>query len=953
MKKGISVFLLLLFTAVVAEAQTYPFRTYSIENGLSEAVVNTITQDEDGYLWIGTGYGLNRFDGVGFKNYYVEDGLLNNGIQSLYVDKKNQLWIGTEGGVNVMRKDSIHTIPELQPLNSSTILSIYQDSQNEFWFTTDGEGVWHWDSSQQLTQYREVHGMGSNRVRDVLEDNNGVIWFATRDGLTKLENGNFRTFTTRHGLPDNRLRDLVLTESGELWVASRGGLCTVSDEEISCFTEQDGLINNRIQSISTDGNNNLWLGTEEGASYFAAGEFENYSVDEGLSNNIIHSTYYDTEGNIWFGTFGGGISLFLGDQFENYTIEDGLPNNVVTSIAEDRNGRYWISTYGGGITKIDGQSLETINTSDGLVDNKVYTLRTDDLNQLLVGTRWGFSIYNYNTFNNFDEHELPHRKIRAILPSQNSSDILLGTYGEGIIQYRDKEFNQFTEEDGLPNNVVMALERGADGSVWAATYGGLSRFKDNTFTNYTIEDGLPNNGILDVLIDDNGELWVATFGGIAHFTEDGFESITPEDGLPDEVCYFIEQDDRGIFWIGTNKGVVRFDYQVYQSGAENTNMQTFRLLTTDQGLTSNEMNAGASFKDSRGRLWFGSVGGVSVFDPSKEKISNAAPKVHIENISVSGERISMKEPLDIGSDNHNITFDFIGISFTAPHQMEYRYRLKNSNEGWQETTQPSVRYSALMPGDYTFEVKARNFNGYWSPQAASISFSVQAPFWLQWWFIALVVIALAGIILFIYNYYRVKKMVEMERMRVRIASDLHDDVGSALTEIALQSDFLQTMEVPDKLEESLKQIGAQSRRIVSSLDDIVWSIDARNDTVGDLTDRMQDHMNNVLPDRKVYYDFDCDMQQQLDVSLKENLYLIYKEAVNNIAKHSNADRVDVKLCADGSGFTLGIKDNGTEVTGSRKSGQGLSNMKMRAKRIDAEITFNNKNGFEVIVENRN
>jgi ligand-binding sensor domain-containing protein/two-component sensor histidine kinase len=953
MKKGISLFVLFFMMAAAAEAQTYPFRTYSIENGLSQAVVNTIAQDGDGYLWIGTGYGLNRFDGVGFKNYYVEDGLLNNGIQSLYVDEKNQLWIGTEGGVNVMKKDSIHAVVELQPLESSSILSIYEDSQNELWFTTDGEGVWHWDRSRQLTQYREVHGMGSNRVRDVLEDQEGIIWFATRDGLTKLEDGNFRTLTTRHGLPDNRLRDLALTDKGTLWVASRGGLCTVSDEEISCFTEQDGLINNRIQSISTDADHNLWLGTEEGVSYFSGGEFKNYSVEEGLANDIIYSTYYDVEGNIWFGTFGGGVSMFMGDQIQNYTIENGLPNNVITSIAEDPMGQYWIATYGGGITSVEDNTIKTFNASDGLVDNKVYTLEADDQGRLLIGTRWGVSIFDDNTFQNFDENDLPDRKIRTILPIEGKNEFWLGTYGEGIIQYRDGSFNQLTEADGLPNNTVMDLEQSSEGTIWAATYGGLSQLKDNSFTNYTIEDGLPHNGILDVLIDDSGALWVATFGGIARFSEGDFESITPEDGLPDEVCYFIEQDNRGIFWIGTNSGVVRFDYDAFKLRSENRNTQIFRMLTTDQGLVSNEMNVGASYKDSRGRLWFGSVGGVSVFDPSKEKVSKVAPQVHIENISVSGERISMKEPLDIGSDNQNITFEFIGISFTAPHQVKYRYRLKNSNEGWQETTQSSVRYSALMSGDYTFEVKARNFNGHWSPKAASISFSVQAPFWLQWWFIALVILSLAGIILFIYNYYRVKKMVEIERMRVRIASDLHDDVGSALTEIALQSDFLQTMQVPDKLEDSLKQIGAQSRRIVSSLDDIVWSIDARNDSVGDLTDRMQDYMNNVLPDRQVYYDFDCDMQQQLDVSLKENLYLIFKEVANNIAKHSNADRVDVKLCADGTGFTMGIKDNGTEVSGSRKSGQGLRNMRMRAKRIDAEITFNNKNGFEVIVENRN
>lgn len=953
MKELISTLLFCVLIVAITEAQKLPFRTYSIENGLSEAVVNSMTQDEDGYLWIGTGYGLNRFDGINFESYFIEDGLLNNSIQSLYADQENRLWIGTEAGVNVMRNDSIHTVAELAPLESSSILSVYEDSRNEFWFTTDGEGVWLWDQDEKLTQYREVNGMGSNRVRDVLEDREGVMWFATRDGLTKLEDGNFRTFTTRHGLPDDRLRDLVLTENGTLWIASRGGLCRVQNDEISCFNEEDGLVNKRVQSISKDENDNLWVGTEEGASYFEDGEFANYSVDEGLVNNLIYATYYDNEENIWFGTFGGGVTLLLGDQFQNYTIEEGLPNNVVTSIEEDQQGQFWVSTYGGGLTRINNGDLETINTDDGLVDNKVYTLRADSQNRLLIGTRWGFSIYDYVSFNNFDETELPHRKIRSILPLDDSSDILLGTYGEGIIRYKNNTFSQLTEEDGLANNTVMGLEKASDGSVWAATYGGVSQIRDTTFTNYTIRDGLPHNGVLDVLVDNKGELWVATFGGIARFTGDGFESVTPGNGLPDEVCYFVEQDDRGIFWIGTNKGVVRFDYQAYKSGAENTGTQIFQLFTKDQGLTSNEMNAGASFKDSLGRLWFGSVGGVSVFDPSKEKVIDTSPKVHIEGISVSGERIPIKKELDIGSDNHNITFEFVGISFSAPHQMKYRYRLKNSGEGWQETTQRSARYSALMPGDYTFEVRAQNAGGQWSEQTARIGFTVQAPFWLQWWFIALVVLAIAAIVFFIYHYYRIKKMIEMERMRVRIASDLHDDVGSSLTEIALQSDFLQTMKVSDKLEESLKQIGAQSRKIVSSLDDIVWSIDARNDTIGDLTDRMQDYINNVLPNREVHYHFDGDMQQKLEVSLKENLYLIFKESINNISKHSNADRIDITLVANGANFLMKIRDDGTEVSGSRKTGQGLQNMKMRAKRIDAEITFNNNNGFEVVVENSN
>lgn len=935
-----------------ARGQTLPFRTYSIEKGLSEAVVNDLIQAEDGYLWIGTSYGLNRFDGIRFENYYSEDGLLNNKIYSLYEDHKNQLWIGTGAGVNVMREDSIYTLPVLKPLNSSTILSVYQDSNEEYWFATDGEGVWHLDRNNNLTQYLSIHGMGDDRVRDIVEDTSGVLWFATRGGLTKLEDGNFRTFTTKHGLPDDRLRDLLLAD-GSLWVASRGGLCRFRNQQFKCFTEDDGLVNNRIQSMSKDKDGNLWLGTEEGASYLEDERFTNYSVREGLSNNIIHSTYYDREGNIWFGTFGGGISIFLGNHFKNYTAEQGLANNMVTSITEDHSGRYWVATYGGGISRIDDSRFMTFSVKDGLVDNKVYTIKTDSLGRLLIGTRWGFSLYDGNRFNNFDEKVLPYRKIRAVLESKKNDGLWLGTYGDGLLHYKGGKFAQLTEEDGLANNTIMSLEETADGTIWIASHGGISRLKNQNIINYSIQDGLPNNNVLDILIDNNGRLWFATFGGIARYDDGKFENITLEDGLPDEVCYFIEQDNDGIFWIGTNKGVVRFDYQAYQSGEKEVRAQAFKLITQSQGLVANEMNAGASFKDSKGRLWFGAVGGLTIFDPSLVRNRESSPKVHIENVRASGESIPIKSPLEIESNNHNISFEFIGISFSAPEQVRYSYRLKNSGEGWQQTSQRSVRYSALMPGDYTFEVKAQNNDGHWSTSTAKVSFTVLAPFWLRWWFVAVVAISLIGLVLFIYNYYRVKKMVEIERMRVRIASDLHDDVGSALTEIALQSDFLQTMNVSDSLEESLKQIGTQSRKIVSSLDDIVWSIDARNDTMGDLTDRMQDYVNSVLSDREIQYHFEGDMHEKLKVSLKENLYLIFKEAVNNIAKHSNADRVDITLSTNGNGFILSIKDNGQNATNGRKSGQGLHNMKMRAKRVDANITFNNRDGFEVRVENRN
>ena len=212
-----------------------------------------------------------------------------------------------------------------------------------------------------------------------------------------------------------------------------------------------------------------------------------------------------------------------------------------------------------------------------------------------------------------------------------------------------------------------------------------------------------------------------------------------------------------------------------------------------------------------------------------------------------------------------------------------------------------------------------------------------------------------GIIFLFYNYYRARKMVDIERMRVRIASDLHDDVGASLTEIALQSDFLQAGDADSEFKKSLEQIGKQCRKIVSSLDDIVWSIDARNDTLGDLTDRMQDYILNTLESKNmaVRYNFDnLNMDNKLPVSVKENVYLIFKEAVNNIAKYSDGDRVEISMNNQNGYFEFFIFDNGTTGRGTKKTGHGLRNMDMRAKRIGANITIDTENGFAIKVEGK-
>lgn len=960
-----------------ARAQVLPFRHYSIEHGLSESVVYDMMQDNKGYIWVATNYGLNRFDGITFQNYFREHGLNDNNVYSIYQDKRGRIFIGTDQGINLFipKQDTLVAVPALHSLNDSRILCIYQDNNGNFWFGTDGQGVWYYNSDEfrnrqaigkprdsvrnpgigHLEQYSTVHGVAGDRVRDITQDSAGTIWFGTRQGLTSLSHGNFRTYTSGNGLPENKIRDLHIGVDGALYIATRGGLAIYNNGTFSSITENDGLINNRLRSISGDHKGGYWLGTEGGVSYYHDGKFRNYDVSEGLANQIVYTTLYDREHNIWFGTFGGGISYFMGERFRNFSVEEGLPNNVVTSITTSPQGDTWIATYGGGIARYNGKRLDTINTADGLIDNKVYALHTDRRNRIWIGTRWGLSIYDNGQFRNFARQELPYRKIRTIHEDRDGQTFWLGTYGEGIIRYKNDTFKQIEEKHGLANNTVMDITQSGNGELYIATYGGLSVKKEDEFTTYTVNDGLPNNGVLDLNLDNRGYVWIATFGGVAVYDGKRFVSITKQTGLPDDVCYFVTSTGDFTYWIGTNKGMVKLQLQrdIDPLMALEQGSYEMKLYTKTQGLISNETNAGAVYTAPDGHLWIGTVGGASEYLPEHDTHPSVSPKIYLKEIQVFDKTYRANKRLTLNSGDNYLRFHYAGLSFSAPEQITYAYRLRNAESDWHYTTERSIRYAALTPGLYTFEIRAKDWRGNWSRETATSKFEILAPIWQRWWFLSLLMLMVAAVIYFIYHYYRVRKMVDIERMRVQIASDLHDDVGGSLTEIALQTDFLRETDLNEEVKQTLKQIGNQSRNVVNSLDDIVWTIDARNDTVGDLTDRMQDYVNHVLQNKniEVRYNFgELDADEKLPVEVRENVYLVFKEAVNNVAKHSSADRLEITFQTGNKDFTLIVDDNGQTKEDRRRSGHGLRNMQMRAERIGAKLNIDDNDGFTITLK---
>ncbi len=950
MLRFITALLLTYFSLVTGSQaqQVQQFRNFSAENGLSQSVVLSIAQDNMGYLWVATEVGLNRFDGFGFTPFYRESGLPSNRVNVVRKDNDGVLWVGTDMGLARWNGRYFETPAVADTLSGLSVLSVFQDSKKRLWVGTDGAGVWLIDGGT-VKAYKTANGIAGNRVRDVDESVDGTIWIGTREGLSAIYgNGSIRNWTVKEGLPDDKIRSLTFRADGNLWIGTRTGVAVMQKNTIvKTYSAIDGLANDLVKEIIFDLFDRAWIVTEEGFSILHNDIFANFGLEDGFGSSIFNTVFEDDEGNVWIGTFGAGIFRYLGDRFETLRAPNPLPDNMVTAIRKDGD-RLWVSTYGGGIAEIWTGGSRIWNMSSGLVDERVFDLHVEPNGDLWVATRNGINIISGGQLRDLSIGTgLPFRIIRTITPDPDGS-LWFGTDGGGLIHLRNDQFENITTTEGLIHNTVRAVKFDRNGGMWVGTYGGLNYYKDGDHTHYTTSDGLANNIVLDVLVDDDGSVWAATFDGLSHLKDGIFTNYNSFDGLPSDVIYLVYKDAYDNYWLGTTRGLVRFR----SDQTDGLQRPIFKRYTTDYGLAADELNRGAVF-GAGDTLWFGTVGGLAIYYRDRDPDITYRPPVYIEQVRVFDQTITDFRDLDFSFRDNSLWFDYIALSFSAPEKVAYEYRLRPIDTEWIPTDLRSARYAGLPNGDYIFEVRARNNDGNWSVQPATLAFTIRPPFYSTWWFRLILLAGFFGAVAFVYNYYKVNKQVELERMRVRIASDLHDDVGASLTEIALQTDFLQAYPIPDNIKSPLQQIGETSRRIVTTMDDIVWSIDARNDTVGDLTDRMQDYARNTLAPKGITFEFtfeNLDTSHSLPVEVRQNVYLIFKEMINNAVKHSMATNIDVRLSKHNNISSLYIKDNGVGLANQqRKTGHGLKNLKLRSDRINATIEFIDRDGFGIEV----
>ncbi len=765
----------------------YHIDTWTIEDGLPQGSVESISQTHDGYLWVGTQEGLVRFDGIDFTVFTKRDGHLPSGnIPALMPGKDGSLWIATRGGGLTRYKDGqFTTYTEKNGLNESEVSSLLVDDDGSVWVGTYRQGLnrldpAHFDeyTTDLFTDLTSEDGLPNNEIQTLAKTKDGALWMGTRStGVIRYKDGIFTTFTTTEGLIHDEIVTMRSTWDGAVWVGTKGGLSRVmvgpdGAANIRNYTTKDGLGDNMVHAFAEDAAGTIWVGTDGGGLCRLEGErFACISSDDGggLAHNTVISLYADTEGSLWVGTDGGGLNRLKDVKFTHYTTQEGLAHDYVYSIYETPDSAMWIGTEHAGVSRFKDGVFTTFTTADGLIHDEVFSVESTSDGTLWFGTRGGLSRYKDGKFTNFTSKDgLPQDDVWGLFVD-SKDNLWLAMIG-GLVLFQGGEFIVYTTEHGLASDEVTSVGEGPDGDIWVGTYAhGLHRFRDGQVVeHYDIEGG--NNWVINIYTDyEDDALWFSVQeSGLLRFKDGELTSFTTEDGLIDDTVTMILEDDRGIFWLAGSVGmwsIPKADLVAYAEG------RLERLSPTSydkaDGLKTIEFMGGtqpAGWKSRDGRLWFPSVGyGVAVIDPNDARANAIPPSVVIEAATANDEQIPIGHTVTVLPPGRNrFAFNYVGLNLLAPKQVRYQYMLEGTDEVWVDAgARREAYYTNLEPGVHILRVKARNSEGVWSKEAA-VGFYLKPYFYQTTWFYVLCAVSLLLLAFLLYRL-RIRSLKHRER----------------------------------------------------------------------------------------------------------------------------------------------------------------------------------------------
>jgi len=955
----------------------YASRTWHIDEGLPDNLVQAIAQTPDGYLWVGTRAGLARFDGVQFSDYDSKNvpQLKHSSITALCADHRGTLWIGTDGGGIVSYRDGVFSaVSRTNGLAGDQVRVIFESKDGALWVGTT-EGMSRYKDGR-FRNYRQADGLLSDDVNSFCEDRDGNLWIATGKGLNRLRPGgamdefNLPIF---NGLPNESVRGICQDKGGRIWVGSNNGLLWYNwfwQNSFYAYNTRYGLSDTFVSAICEDREGNLWVGTYSGLNRFREGRFYNQLDNEGLPFDRVNALFEDREGDLWVGSKEGLIRL-TPKRFFAYTKRQGLTHNNTMAVLEDKSGSLWIGTWGGGLNQLKDERVTAYVPTNGLSQDLILSLCAGHDGSIWVGADFDGGLTHLKdgkatryTFKG--EEGLADAGLRVLCEDRNG-DLWIGT-SRGLSCLSGGKFT-----NDLHDGVRAILEDHA-GALWFGTENGLECRQNENWTRFGRKDGLSDDTVTALYEDNDHTLWIGTAnGGLNRFRNNRFTSYTTRQGLFSDEIFSIVEDDEGWLWMSCSKGVFRArkrDFDDFDAG-KTKSIASIVYGKTD-GMESPQCNGAgkpAVWKGRDGRLWFPTSKGVVAVDPRTTKIDRVPPPVYIEHVLVDKKPLPQefgtndRRTVKIPPGNGELEFQYTALSLSAPEKERFKYKLQNIDSDWVDAgSRRTAHYNNLSPGKYGFQVIACNKDGVWNEMGASLAFELEPHYWQTWWFrglIALLVVGGASGSVLYATRRRMQRQLQLlqqrhaiEKERGRIAKDIHDDLGSSLTRIMMLGERVEEgLDRREDIAPHVSKIVSSARLTVQSLDEIVWAVNPENDTLNGLLEYIGHFANEFFEDTEVNCRLELPVEFPaftLAAETRHNLFLVVKEALNNALKHSGASEIHIDVSVKNSLLQIVVADNGrgfdlnAPVNGHH--GNGLENMRRRMENLGGQCEVSSAPG---------
>lgn len=996
---------LLLFVSlnILATLRTYArfhFEHLSINEGLSQSSVYAICEDRQGFMWFGTGDGLNRYDGYRFKIFKSSadpKGIKGRIFRSaIFQDRSGNLWFNTDRTLNrydLVRNefsiiDHFSNEPEgfLQNLQA-----FHEDERGRIWLynpytrrlyivhPVTGE-----KTSILLGPEREIRwnkGAGFAKM-----DSRNRVWAASSNGVYRCDPATRRSVLL---LEDKDVRAIIEDPQGQVWLLSSHELFRY-DERSAGFVLVPiplSIPGMEYHVMVCDRFRRMWIGTaNHGLLCYELGSgsvkqvMHDKSDDHSLSFNIVKSLYIDRSDILWVATDGGGVNKLdlKPEKFRRYPANiksvQSLASNFIKCFYVDDRNRIWFSALNEGLCIYDPLTGNLKNYRHRESDTRsvpsdiIGGIFKDSKGKLWLGTSVGLCI--------FDEEKETFRPVPFKTPypmnkntnlvfhiSETSDGEILVATGLGLYAFRADGKGgyapRFIKEVGA--QFVTHVMEDSKGMLWVGTLGnGLYCLRSRGDSLAVIQRMLDKQSVRSFYEDvKNGYMWIATEDGLLRYHPAAKKTrlYGEEDGMPNAYVYGILADDQRRLWLSTNKGLSCFD----------PSAETFKNYTVSDGLQSNEFNTGAFYKSHTGELYFGGINGFNWFFPGKIELNKHLPRVVLTNFLVrdhelaSDTGISHRCSFTLDYEDNTFTFEYAGLEFSNPAVNAYRYRLEGIDQDWVEAGDKRfARYTDIKPGRYLFRVMAANNDGVWNEEPMTVELIVRPPFWFTWWFILLEVVGFAAVVVaitFFISRERYKRRIRdleqrqaLDQERERISKDMHDDLGSGLTQIVLMSEMMHARrEMPEP--GTLAEIAGSARKLIRNMGEIIWATNPQFDSLDNLLSYLREFSSNYFESIGMGLDIRFDESVpaiQLSHKQRRNLYLVAKEALHNAVKHSGSERVVFEASYRMGILTFIVKDEGKGFAQGHVSGNGLANMKCRMEEIGGDFLLSHEQGTTVL-----